>query len=176
MNVEIPCVCPPLSTGAPRHTVDTITLHDKLGFKAALTVRNTIIVIKNQDAVASIAEILAALTEVYLLEGIEWWSIVDQRNKAVEVSRETVRGFMAEHPEEAMTVGNAADDIYQEQVLGPLVRQASKPSQPTLTASSTSATTGSEPKPRRRSKPSSTTTTPTDGTAMTYASRAGGSN
>ena len=176
MNVEIPCVCPPLSTGAPRHQVDTVTLHDKLGFRAALVVRNTIIVIKNQDAVASIAEILAALTEVYLLEGIEWWSIVDQRNKAVDVNRETVRAFLDEHPEEAMTVGNAADDIYQAQVLGPLVRQASKQSQPTPTVSSTSVTTGSEPKRPKRSKPSSISTTPMDGTAMTYASQGGDSN
>jgi hypothetical protein len=176
VNVEIPCVCPPLSTGAPRHQVDTVQLHDKLGFRAALTVRNTIIVIKNEDAVASVAEILAALTEVYLLEGIEWWSIVDQRNKAVEVNRETVRAFLDEHPDEAMTVGNAADDIYQEQVLGPLVRQASKQSQPTRTESSTLVTTGSEPKRQKRSKPSSISTTPMDGTAMTYASQGGDSN
>ena len=167
MNVEIPCVCPPLSTGAPRHQVDTVQLHDKLGFRAALTVRNTIIVIKNQDAVASIAEILAALTEVYLLEGIEWWSIVDQRNKAVEVNRETVRAFLDEHPEESMTIGNAADDLYQEQVLGPLVRQASKQSQPTPTASSTSVTTGSAPKRPKPSRRSSTSITPMDGTTTT---------
>jgi hypothetical protein len=176
VNVEIPCVCPSLSTGAPRHQVDTVTLHDKLGFRAALTVRNTIIVIKNQDAVASIAEILAALTEVYLLEGIESWSIVDQRNKPVEVNRETVRAFLDDHPEEAMTVGNAADDIYQEQVLGPLVRQASKRSRPTPTESSTSVTTGSGPKRPKRSKPSSISTTPMDDTATTYAWRAGDSN
>jgi len=176
VNVEIPCVCPSLSTGAPRHAVDTVTLHDRLGFRAALTVRNTIIVIKNQDAVASIAEILAALTEVYLLEGIEWWSIVDQRNKAVEVNRETVRAFLDEHPDEAMTIGNAADDLYQEQVLGPLVRQASKPSQRTPTEPSTSAMIGSEPKRPRPSKRSSISTTPTDGTAMTYASQGGDSN
>jgi len=167
VNVEISCVCPPLANGGPRHSVDDITLRDRLAFRAALTVRNTIIVTKSEDAQASIAEILASLTEVYLLEGIEGWSIVDQRNKAVPVSRETVRAFMDEHPDEAMTVGDAADGLYVEAVMRPLLKTASTSSQPTQTTESTSPTIGSEPKPRKHSKPSSTASTQMDGTGTT---------
>lgn len=176
MNVTIPCVCPPLSTGAPRHDDDTITLRDKLSFRAGLTVRNTIIVSRTNDPDASVAEILAMLTEVYLFEGIEAWSLVDQRNKAVEVSRQTVRAFMEDHPEEAMTVGNEADGLYVEAVMNPLVRMASQSSPRTRTNGSTSLTTGSEPGRPKRSRRSSTSTTPTDGTTTMYASRGGGSN
>jgi hypothetical protein len=156
--------------------VDTVELRERLGFRAALTVRNTIIVTKSEDAQAGVAEILANLTEVYLLEGIEGWSIVDQRNKAVSVSRETVRAFMDEHPDEAMAVGDAADALYVEAVMRPLLKTAATSSQPTPITESTSAMTGSALKRPKRSRPSSTANTPMDGTGTTFLLPGGGSN
>ena len=176
MNVSIPCVCPVLTSGAARHESDTVTLRDTLGFRAGRTVRNAIVVSRTNDPDASIAEILAMLTEVYLIEGIESWSLVDQKNKPIEVDRHSIRTFMNEHQEEAGAVGDEADTLYQEMVLGPLVRKASTSSQPTRTGASTSATTGSTSTRRKRSKPSSTTTSRTDGITAMYASRDGDSN
>ena len=173
MNIDIPCVCPPLSTGAPRHTTDTITLRDALGFRAARAARNSILVVRELDPESSIGDVLAALSEVYLIEGIESWSLVDQRNKPLELSRKSIRAFMAEHPEEAGMAADRADDLYQEAVFAPLVKRASTSSQPSQTEPSTSAEIGSTSTPRKRSKPSSTTTTQTDGTATMYASRDG---
>jgi hypothetical protein len=176
VNVEIPCVCPSLSTGAPRHQVDIVTLRDKLGFLGGLAVRNTIIVTRQEDPEANLGKILASMSEVYVLEGIESWSIVDQRNKPVEVTPSNIRAFLDEHVDQAWLIADAAQNIYQEQVIDPLVRQGSKRSPLTPMEPSTSATTGSAPKPRKRSKPSSISTTPMDDTATTYAWRAGDSS
>ena len=159
----IPCVCPPKPDGAPRHANgDTVNLRPKLDFRSALSARNTVILIKQEDPDASAADILASLTEVYLLLGIESWTLTDGKGKAVPVSRQAVRDLMAEHSEEAMTIGDEADGLYSEAVITPLVVRASSYSPPTPISGSTSVTNGSSSVPRKRSKRYSTTTTPTD--------------
>ena len=173
----IPCVCPPKATGEARHASDTVTLRQRLDFRAALTARNTVIVLKQEDPDASVAEILATLTEMYLLVGIESWSLVDTRGKAVPVSRAVIRQFIVDHPDEATAVGDEADGLYSAAVIAPLVARAQNSSPPTPTDESTSATDGqSPPKRPRRSKPSSITTIPTAATARMSASPAGGSS
>ncbi len=174
---NIPCVCPPKADGTPRHASgDRVTLRERLDFRSGLTARNTVIVIKQEDPEAGAAEILAGLTEVYLLSGVESWTLVDAKGKALDVNRATVRQLMAEHPDEAMTIGDEADALYSEAVLAPLVKRALTSSSSTPTTDSTSATTGSEPRPLKPSKRSSTTTSPTDATERMSASRAGDFN
>jgi len=170
-----PCVCPPKANGEVRHANgDTVTLREHLDFRAGLAARNTVIILKQEDSEATTADILAALTVNYLLDGIESWTLVDEKGKGVSVSRPAVRAFMAEHPEEAATVGEEADGLYSASVIDPLVKRASMYSPPTQTAASTSQTNGSSrtrPTPLRQS---STTTTRTGGTEKMSASPGGG--
>lgn len=174
MDTTIPCVCPPRADGAVRHPDgDTVTLRERLDFRAALTARNTMVLLKTEDPDASAAEVLAVLTETYLLLGITGWSLVDAKNKPVEVSRAAIRDLLAEHPDEAMTLGDAADGLYSEAVILPLLARAQTSSPPTPISASTSAQTESSPKRPKPSKPSSTTTTPTAVTATTSPLRAG---
>lgn len=169
----IECVCP--TAGDVRHPDgDVVTLRERLDFRSALTARNAIVVLKTEDPDAPAGEVLAALTETYLLVGIESWTFVDARGKPVPVSRAAVRAFMDEHQEAAMSLGDEADGLYNEAVVGPLVRKASNSSPPTPIGASTSAKGGGSP--RKRPKPSSTSTSPTDVTERMSASPAGGSN
>ncbi len=171
--MDIPCICP-LKDGQTRHEAgDTVTLHERLDFRAATTARNTVAMMKQEDDDVSTAEILAGLTEVYLLLGIASWSVVDDRGKAVEPNKQTIRQYLLSNPDVAMLVGDAADELYSDSVIAPLVARASMSSQPTPMPASTSRTNGSGPKNRTRSKPSSTITTLTDDTEMTSPSLAG---
>jgi len=170
-----PCVCPQKSNGDPPHPDgDTVTLRERLEFRAGLAARNTVIILKQEDSEASTADILAALTVNYLLDGIESWTLVDDKGKALAVSRPAIRAFMAEHPEEAATVGEEADGLYSASVINPLVKRAATLSQPTQTAASMSQTNGSSLTPRKRSKPSSITTIRTADTEKMSASPGGG--
>jgi len=172
----IECACPPTPAGDVRHPDgDLVTLRERLDFRSSLTARNAIVVLKSEDADASPGEILAALTETYLLVGIESWTLVDARGKPVPVSKAAIRVLMEEHQESAMAIGDEADGLYNEAVIGPLVRKASSSSPPTPIGASTSATGGGSP-PRKRSRPSSTSTTPMAATERMSASPAGGSS
>lgn len=174
MDTTIPCVCPPRADGAVRHPDgDTVTLRERLDFRAALTARNTMVLLKTEDPDASAAEVLAVLTETYLLLGITGWSLVDAKNKPVEVSRAAIRDLLAEHPDEAMTLGDAADGLYSEAVILPLLARAQNSSPPMPIAGSTSAPKRSTPRSRKPSSPSSITTIPTDATATTSSPPAG---
>lgn len=167
MDATIRCVCPPKADG-PRHDQDTITFRDRLDFRQALTMRKAIALAKADDPDISAAEILALLTEHYLLEGIEAWTLVDAKGKGVEPSKAAIRDFLADHPEEAMAAGDEADELYGPVILLPLLARAtgnSTSSPGTPTTPSTSQRTGSPRKRPKNSKPSSTSTTRTDGTA-----------
>ena len=168
MNIE--CICPPRADGEPRHPAgDTVTLRERLDFRAALTARNTMILLKTEDPDAGTAEILAALTETYLLVGVESWSLVDAKGKPVEVSKAAIRECLLSHPDVAMTVGNAADELYSASVILPLVALARTSSPPTPTTESTSPPRRSSAKRPRPSRPSSITPFRTDVTVTTSA-------
>ena len=111
MSVEIPCVCPPKQDGQPRHTTDTIELRDRLDFRSALTARNAIALAKEEDDDVSSAEILAVLTETYLLLGIQSWSLVDEKGKKVEPSRTAIREFIEAILDYHYPDGRHRDDI-----------------------------------------------------------------
>ncbi len=171
----IPCVCPPKADGEPRHpNGDTVKLRPKLDFRSALAARNVIILAKQEDENIGAGELLAMLTETYLLLGVESWTLTDGKGKAVPVSRSAIRDLMAEHSDAAMTVGDEADGLYSEAVITPLVARASTYSPPTPINGSTSAMSGRSPVPRKPSKRSLTTTTPTDVIETMSASPGGG--
>lgn len=177
MDVQIDCLCPPNARGETRHPDgDTVTLRERLDFRAALTARNTMVLVKQEDPDASPADILAALTEVYLLIGITGWTLVDAKNRPVEVSRATIREHLLSNPDVAMVVGDAADEMYSAAVILPLMARANNSSPPTPIEGSTSATKPSTPRSRKPSSPSSITTIPTDATATTSLPPAGGSS
>jgi hypothetical protein len=175
--VAVACLCPPKATGEVRHPAgDEITLRERLDFRAALTARNTMVLLKEEDPDVSSAEILAALTETYLVLGIESWSLVDAKGKPLPVSKAAIREVLLTKPDIAMEVGDAADALYSAAVILPLLARAQTSSRPTPTNGSTSVTTPSLPKPPKRSRRSSITTIPTAATAPTSPSPAGDSS
>lgn len=173
--VTVECLCPPNAAGEARHPDgDTITLRERLDFRAAATVRNRLAVANEENLIEG--EILAVLVETYLLLGITAWSVVDEKGKPVPPSRENIAEYLLTNYDAATAVGNAADELYTKAVILPLLNRASSSSPPTPIAASTSAKPSATPKPSKRSKPSSITTIPTDATETTLRSLAGASS
>ena len=175
MNVTIPCPCPPKADGTARHESDTVTLRDTLDFRTRLTLRQTIKWAKELDADVTDGQLLAVLTEAYCLHCIDAWTLQDEKGKAVPPSHANIRYFLNDHDEQAMTVADAADEMYSTVVLLPLLLGASKSSPGSPTDGSTSQTNGGTTPPKR-SKRSSTSTTPMVATGPMLASPAGGSS
>lgn len=165
MNVLIPCVC-------GRHEQDTVVFRQKLDFRAGLTIRHALILARVDDAEMSAAEMLTVLSEQYVLYGVESWSLCEPNGSPMPVTRAAIRDRLLANYEVALTLADAADEVYAEQILLPLLAGASTSSPATPTAPSTSATAGPTPRPKP-SRRSSTTTTPTDVTGPTSRSPAG---
>jgi hypothetical protein len=175
MNIE--CICPPRADGEPRHPAgDTVTLRERLDFRAALTARNAIFLLKTEDPDATAAEILAVLTETFIVVGVESWSVVDAKGVPVAPTKAAIREHLISRVDQAMTVGNEAFELYGEAVMVPLVALAQTSSPPTPTSESTSATGPSSAKRRKPSRPSSITPFPTDVTVTTSSLPVGVSN
>ena len=173
MRVEIDCICPPKVDGERRHEHDTVTLRESLDFRSVTAIRHGISFLEKEDTPAYTADVLAVLTEGYVLHGVESWSLVDAKGKPIPLSRQAIREHIMANVDVASVVGDAADEIYGPMVLLPLLQRASKSSPSGPTATSTSAPTGSSKRPRKPSKPSSTTSSPTDGTVATSLSLVG---
>ena len=177
--ITIACRC----VGAP-HEQDTITLRETLSPRDASAISKDIGVVRLEDPDATVGDILATLTEGYILRGIESWSLVDEDGKPLPVTKANIRDRILSDLEATMNVGDVADELYAEAVMLPLLRQASSSSRPTQTensadtpeADSTSAPTDSGTTLPTPSTPSSTFTTPTADTGMTYGSPAGDSS
>ena len=177
MNVKVPCTCPPKANGEPRHDQDTITFRDRLDFRGGMVIRKAITMLKVEDPDSGAAEVLAAMSEHYMLEGISGWSLVDEKGKPVEADKSAIRAFINNHQDIVFDhLVDEADNLYSEQVLLPLVRRAQNSSPPSPTDDSTSVPTGSEATPRKRSARSSTSTTPTAGTGTITSLHAGDSS
>lgn len=174
MDVEIRCTCPPTADGEPRHETDTVTLRDKLDPTRALTVRKAVGFIDNDDRESRGAEVLATLSLHYLMVGVERWSLADDSGP-IPVTQKAIRERLFESPELDVLV-EAADALYNEAVLLPLVARAARSSPPMPTAASTSATTSGSTKRPTPSPRSSTSTSLTVVTAATTTSRGGVSN
>jgi hypothetical protein len=172
----IGCICPPKADGQPRHITDTVTFREKMPFLGGLAARNEMSVLMNDDPEASAGERLAVMGPLFLFYGIESWTLTDDKNKRVEVSRPAIRALMEEHPNEAQDLVTEANGLYMAAVIAPLADRASTSSPPTSTSASTSPTTGSSPTPLKRPKRSSTSTIQTDATERMSASPGGDYN
>lgn len=172
MDVTIPCPCPE-KAGAPRHESDTVTLHDVLDFHQSMTITKSVQFIDEDDPDSRGAEVLARLSEFYILVGIARWSLRDASNKPIEVTKGAIRKFILSRPDIASKVEPVADSLYREVILLPLLEAASISSQPSPTDDSTSPTPhGPTPQPKP-SKRSSTSTIQTDGIGSTSGPLAG---
>ena len=138
----------------------TVTLFDRLDFHRATVITKAIGFIENTDPVTRPAEVLATLSEFYVLYGVESWSLKDAVNTA------NIRKHLLSHPEVGIVV-DAADSLYQEQILLPLLARASNSSEPSQTEGPTSPTPSGSKRSRKPSKPSSISTIPTADTAET---------
>jgi hypothetical protein len=168
MDVQITCVC-------GRHDHDVVTLRDTLDFRAAVTVRNAALMAREEPGVSA-SDILAALSEAYILVGVESWTLADAKGKPIPVDRPAIREHLLSHPEVALEIADAADALYSEKVVLPLLFRASSSSPPGQIVAPTSAKTSGPSVSRRRSSPSSTTSIPTGGTAPITPLRAGASS
>lgn len=169
MEVQIPCICPPTEGGERRHATDSVTLPDVLDFRRTLVLRK----VATLAATQPLAETLAALTEGYLLYCIDGWTVVDARDQPVPVTQQNVETYLIANIDAAFVVGDAADDLYFEKVLLPLVKGGQTSSPPSRMVPSTSATTGAGPTSRKPSRRSSTSTSQMDVTGPMAASPGG---
>ncbi len=167
MNVTIPCVC------AGNHEQDTVTLREALSPRDAMAISKDLVVLRSGDPDSTAGDVLAVLTEGYILRGIESWSLVGDDGKPLEVTKGAIREAIMSDLGVFSTVGDVADELYAEAVMLPLLNRASPSSPPTPTEDSTSAPTDSGTTPRTHSKRSSTSTTPTDDIGTTFASHGG---
>jgi len=179
MDVRIACPCPPKANGEPRHEHDTVTLRERFDFRSAQTIRNSYKVLKVEDPDVSVAEVLATLTEFYLLFGVEAWTLTDDKGKLIELSKTAIREHLLT-AEDVETVADAADELYTAKVFDPLVKRAQRPRNRSSRSGpmddSTSARKSSPMKPPRPSKRSSTTTSRMGGTGTITSLHAGASS
>ncbi len=161
----VECLCPPTAGGVRHPDGDTVMLRERLDFLGAVAAKNAVLISKRDNLTE--AQIFAAMTEIFLLVGIESWTVVDAKGKHVEPDADAVRAILLTNVDAAMIVGEEADAKYAAAVIDPLVKRASALSQPTPTPVSTSATNGSTPSPQKPSRRSSTSTTQTAGIATT---------
>lgn len=179
--VTVPCNCPPAADGSPRHPDgDTVELRERLGFRDATAIRFDISVYRatleeSGNGEASVGEVLAVLSEGYVLYGVTGWTFVDELDKPLAVNRPNIRARILEDWDVAALVSDAADDLYAEAVMHPLLRTGSPSSRRSPTNASTSPSPSSPTELPTPSKPSSTSTTPTDDIETTTGSLDGGS-
>lgn len=147
----------------------TVTLYDRLDFHRATTVTKAVAFIEEEDPAIRPAAVLATLSEFYVLMGVESWTL------AYPVTTANIRAHLLTHPEVGAVV-EAADELYQEQILLPLLARAQSSSPPSQTDASTSRTPHGAKRPRKHSQPSSISTIPTDGTGTTSSPLAGDSS
>lgn len=169
MNITIPCACPPLEGGQPRHDTDELVYVDELPYRQAIAAQKDMSLAFGDDAAGeevTTGDALATLTEQYVLRGLESWSLVDVNGQPIPVTRQAIRGYLLSRWQIATVVSDAVEPLYNPQVLLPLVERASRLSQPGETAGSTSAPMASPSKRPRPSKRSSTSSTQMDGTAI----------
>lgn len=169
MDVKIPCPCP----GERHPEGDTVTLFDELDTHRSLIVSKGVKLIDNEDTETRGAEVLAVLSEGYVFQGIKSWTLVDERNKALEVNAPNIRERIWSNWSVASEIVEAADDLYSKAILLPLLRKASSSSQPSPTPEPTSVKRSGQERRPRQLRPSSTSSTQTDDTETTTSSLVG---
>jgi len=173
--ISIGCLCPP--SGDRHPDGDTVELFDPLPFQRAVTMQKAVgLFVNDQDAPPEAEEILGALTQAYVVNGIESWSLVDDKGKPLPVSRANIETYLLSSLDDAMVVADAADEAFGSVVMRPLLARASRSSLTTPTDGSTSAPMASPPASPKRSRRSSTITSLTGVTETTSESPDGDSN
>jgi hypothetical protein len=162
VDVQITCPCP----GSP-HAQDTVTLRDRLTFAGGVAVQQRI-----RDSLRdrpSEADTIGALMEGYVLHGIAAWTIVNEAGKPLTVTPGTIGSvFLDAFNQNTMKIAEKADELYEGQVVAPLVQEVSNSSPDLPMSESTSRTSPDKPKTKaKRSRRSSISTTPTADTATT---------
>lgn len=109
------CLCP----GTPHGDGDTVYLRAELDYAGGLLVLSAM-------TGESEEPLIARLSKAYLLAGIASWSFLDGEGKPVPASHANISRLAWNGP--AMTIANAAADLYGEAVLGPLGLTASESS------------------------------------------------
>jgi len=172
--VAIPCICPALPDGEPRHRDgDEVGLRERLDFLAVSTIKQNLGAMYLDDPAAGVPEVLGVLQEQYVIHGVESWTVVDERGKPVPATKSAIRDLLLTRFDAADIVAEAADELYREAVTLPLLRKALRSSLPGPTGGSTSVPTASprrssrQPKSSKRSSQSSISTIPTDDTETT---------
>ncbi len=148
---------------------ETVTLRDRLDFLQATTITKAVALIDNDDPETRAARVLATLSQFYVLEGVSAWTLKDDRGRPLPVTTANIRSHLLTSPDVGILV-EAADELYQEQILLPLLRRAQSFSPTSPTNGSTSVTPRGAKRPRKPSKPSSITRIPTDATGETSSS------
>jgi len=172
-TVDIGCPC----VGRPHPDGDRVELYDPLPFKKALAMEKAVgLFVNEQPAPPEAEEILAELTEAYIVYGVESWTLVGPDGEPLPVSRASIMEYLLGDLDRAHVIADAADTLYQPVVMRPLLERASRSSPSTPTDDSTSARTGSAIERPMPSKQSSTTTSPTADIEPTPLSRAGASS
>lgn len=174
MIVDVPCLCAPDGSRHPEG--DTVRLRETLGFREAVTMQKSVSTLRLEVEDPSSAEILAVLTEAYVIYGITDWSLLDEKGKPLPATRQNITDRLLSNLDAAMTVADKADDLYQGVVLLPLLKRGLESSETSPTNDSTSAPTSSPPEPPTPLKRSSTTRSRTDATATTSESPDGDSS
>ncbi len=174
--MDIKCVCPPKPSGEARHTKDTVTLKDRMDFRASIAIRNALALEAGDGGEIDMADILAILTERFIRYGIASWSLVDAKNQPVPVSQDAISRLILSDIDLATDIGDEADERYREAVMLPLLLRGQRSSQPSPTNGSTSPGITPSTKRRTRSKPSSITSIRTADTVTTSPSLDGGYN
>lgn len=170
LKVQLPrCICPDPTTHG--ELGDTVTLPAHADLRQTLIANKAIRWLKTENPKASVAEVLALLTEIYVRHFVVAWSLLRRDGKKLvplELTAETIEAQLASDIECAMLVGEAADERFNSVILGPLLKAASTSSPASPTADSTSATkvNGRAPTPMR-SKQSLTSSSLTAGTGPT---------
>jgi hypothetical protein len=177
MDVPISCPCPAKTDGGTRHPDgDVVTLKATLDFRSVAAIRNNIALLEDGS---NFGDVLAVLTEGYLVYGIASWTLVDEKGKPVPVTRANITDLVLSDVGLAADVGDAADEVFGEKVLLPLLNRAGTSSQPSPTEQTSApkaASTESSDRPPRRSKRSSISTIPTADTGTTSMSPGGDSS
>lgn len=182
MDVKIECICPPKADGEPRHEQDTVTLPEILGFREVRVIRQAIRLAFGGTR-PSLAELSGLMSEQVVLHCIAAWTCehdVTEKGRShteqLPLTRDSIETYLLPNYDAAEAVASAAEALYSEKVVLPLMVGASRSSKPSPINRPTSRRKSGSTSRSKRSKPSSITTTPMAVTGPMAASAGGVSN
>lgn len=140
--------------GGPHPDGDIVWFRPRLSADAGLAASALIGKLASQKL--SVDEVTRELGLTWLVTGIVSWNFLDDAGKPIPVTEATIR-YGLDWNDTAGPLSEFADGLYSEEAFAPLLASLPKSSPRGQTAASTSATSGSNGKPRTRSAPSSPT-------------------